>query len=257
MTSSLPFIDPAVISHENMLNRRWPRNLTARVQGLQRVIAEVLMRSDSTTGEADIDLAKLEVPPTLRIDIMRDLAAYNYFFPLAPARQAPRGRAKVFSYGRAGVLAPLIGWAHWSQGAPFSKVRTMVSPPILGLLPHLKQEMEAGDLFNRLRIPGKYGPRLYSFLATREFPVEASVDELREALLGSKKGKTSMHKRTADFLKYGVLASVKILNRYSDLRIEMEHIVGIAKKHKVIDGVRFELLDIVGPEKKAKGPAAT
>ena len=249
MIDPLPVIDPEIIRRENMLNRRWPRNLTVRVQSLQRVIAEVLMRSNSQTGLAELDLAKLEVPAPYRIDIMRDLAAYNYFFPLELPRRAARGRQKVFSYGRPGVLAPLVSWIHWSEHAPFTKVRTMVSPPILSLLPHFKQGMEAGDLFNALRIPGKSAPRLYSFLAAREFPIESSVDELRQAVLGSLKGKSSMHKRTADFLKYGILASLKIINRYSDLRISGEHIVGVAKGHKVITGVRFELIEIVGPQR--------
>ena len=224
-----------------MLNRRWPRNLTARVESLRRLIDTILTTADEQTGVVHLDLGALKVPVALRIDVMRDLVTYNYFLPFAPAQSRARGREKKSTYGRPGVLAPLVSWIHWEKAAPFSEVVACVSPPIQRLLAAIKASVGQGDALSAIRIPGKHAPRLYKLLSAQEkWPATFTVPELREAVLGPKRGSSSMHKRLADFLKYGLEASVVIINKYSDLRVRLERVFGVAKGHHIVTAIRFE-----------------
>ena len=240
MPDLLP-IDPAVLREESLLNRRWLSARSPRSQGLRRVVTAVLATADPRSGVARLNLAALKVPAAVRVDVMRDLVTYNHFLPFVPAKRPPRGRATALSYGRPGVLAPLVSWIQWTTPAPFAEVSACVSPAIKGLLPEFQANAGRGELASAMRIPGKYASKLHRFLhAQVTWPVSVPIAKLREVVLGSKSGRTTYHKRTPDFLKFCIGKSVAIINEYSDLRVRTALEKGVEAGHSVVLSVRFE-----------------
>lgn len=210
---------------------------------VSKVVGEVFRLADPQTAEARVNLAALGIAPKERAKIVQILLQVEYYLPFAGHRPAKGAGGWAKNPGVRTLLASSVFW----EKSGMAEIVVTLSPVLLALLPTLRSEFEADDLFNQLRLPGKYTRPLYNFLSKQEkWPIETSIDNLKNVLFPQGRIPPSL-KITSNLWNMVLLSAVSMVQKFTDLRFSVEKILGVIDGHHAVIGARFHLIDLAHP----------
>ncbi|MBS0658176.1 MAG: hypothetical protein JSR82_08015 [Verrucomicrobia bacterium] len=210
---------------------------------VSKVVGEVFRLADPVTAEARVNLAALGIPQKDRPKIVQILLQVEYYLPFAGHRPAKGAGGWAKNPGVRTLLASSVYW----EKSGMNDIVVTLTPVLLSLLPTLRNEFEADDLFNQLRLPGKYTRPLYNFLSKQDkWPVETTIENLKNILFPHGRIPPSL-KITSNLWNMVLLSAVSMVQKFTDLRFSVEKIMGTVDGHHAVIGARFHLIDLAHP----------